>query len=78
MPVHKKTAKCPYCGGTKGTKGAMVGKADYDADVSERPTYHDGAPRKTWEQLGAVEQWSWNRRVSETVVSFGEIRVEPW
>ncbi len=37
------------------------GKADYEADVLKRPTYHDGAPRKTWEQLGSLEQWSWNK-----------------
>jgi hypothetical protein len=39
------------------------GKADYEADVRKRPTYHDGGARKTWEQLGSVEQWSWNRKV---------------
>jgi hypothetical protein len=41
------------------------GKADYEADVRNRPTYHDGTPRKTWEQLGEVEQWSWNRPKAE-------------
>lgn len=37
------------------------GRAAYEADVRKRPTYGDGSPRKTWEQLGKVEQWSWTR-----------------
>ena len=37
------------------------GKADYEADCTKTPNYHDGAPRKSWNQLGEVEQWSWNR-----------------
>lgn len=37
------------------------GRADYEADVRQRPTYHDGSPRKTWGQLGEIERWSWNR-----------------
>jgi hypothetical protein len=37
------------------------GRAAYDADVSKRPLYHDGAKRKTWEQLGDVARWSWGR-----------------
>ncbi len=39
------------------------GRIAYEADVLKTPRYHDGAPRKTWEQLGEVEQWSWNRPV---------------
>lgn len=39
------------------TKGQLA----YEADVSRRPTYHDGAKRKTWDQLGEIEQWSWQR-----------------
>lgn len=37
------------------------GRLDYEADIRRRPNYHDGMPRKTWDQLGPVEQWSWNR-----------------
>ena len=37
------------------------GQLDYEADVLKCPAYHDGMPRKTWAQLGEVEQWSWNR-----------------
>ena len=33
----------------------------YEADVARRPKYHDGTPRKTWDQLDAVARWSWGR-----------------
>ncbi len=38
------------------------GQLDYEADVLKAPTYPDGGTRKTWAQLGDVEQWSWNRK----------------
>lgn len=37
------------------------GQADYEADLQRRPFYHDGTNRKTWDQLGKVEKWSWER-----------------
>lgn len=43
--------------GTAKTKGQLA----YEADVKRRPTYHDGARRKAWSELGHVEQWSWER-----------------
>lgn len=43
------------------------GKAEYALDLLRRPLYHDGAPRKTWEQLGPVEQWSWTRAAKEGI-----------
>lgn len=36
-----------------------AGRRDYEADVRRRPTYDDGTPRKTWEQLGELERWTW-------------------
>lgn len=33
----------------------------YEADVRRRPTYHDGTPRKTWEQLGELERSTWSK-----------------
>jgi hypothetical protein len=36
-----------------------TGRALYEADCKARPTYHDGTPRKNWEQLGKVEKMSW-------------------
>lgn len=39
----------------------QAGRAAYQADVMKWPNYNDGAPRKTWEQLGDVERWSWCR-----------------
>lgn len=35
------------------------GQANYEADCSSRPNYHDGTPRKRWHQLGALEQSTW-------------------
>jgi hypothetical protein len=37
------------------------GQIDYEADVKNRPTYHDGTPRRTWKQLCEIAKWSWNR-----------------
>lgn len=37
------------------------GKQAYEADLAARPLYHDGTKRKAWDDLGTVEQWSWNR-----------------
>lgn len=35
-------------------------KADYEADVKRRPTYHDGTPRRKWEDLSKEVQGTWN------------------
>ena len=37
------------------------GQRAYESDVAERPVYHDGTPRRTWEQLHPVARWSWER-----------------
>lgn len=37
------------------------GQKIYEADVMKRPTYHDGTPRRSWDQLSAVAQESWER-----------------
>ncbi len=37
------------------------GKQAYDEDVRRHPNYSDGHPRKKWQELGDVEQWSWVR-----------------
>lgn len=37
------------------------GQLAYEADVAECPTYHDGAPRKTWAQLDTVLRETWER-----------------
>lgn len=41
------------------------GQIAYEASVAACPTYHDGSPRRTWEQLGDVARWSWERQPSE-------------
>lgn len=38
-----------------------AGQRAYEEDCRHEPTYGDGAARKSWDQLGAVEQWSWQR-----------------
>lgn len=37
------------------------GRSAYETDCAKTPRYHDGAKRKAWGELGAVEQWSWTR-----------------
>lgn len=37
----------------------------YERDTERQPTYHDGTPRKTWDQLCSVAQWSWGRNIGE-------------
>ncbi len=37
------------------------GQLAYEADCLNEPNYHDGTKRKTWFELDAVAQWSWNR-----------------
>lgn len=41
--------------------GSAAGRAAYEADCRARPLYHDGTPRRRWDQLGEVERWSWER-----------------
>jgi len=36
-------------------------RAAYNADVAERPYYNNGQPRRHWEDIGDVAQWSWGR-----------------
>lgn len=37
------------------------GQIAYEEDCRRKPTYHDGTPRKSWEQLDEIEQLSWRR-----------------
>lgn len=38
------------------------GQAAYEEDCARRPTYPDGAVRRTWCQLSDVVRWSWERQ----------------
>jgi len=38
------------------------GQLDYEQDVQRKPLYHDGTPRKAWEQLREIVKWTWERR----------------
>jgi hypothetical protein len=37
------------------------GQIDYERDVEKHPVYHDGQPRKPWDALDPISQWSWER-----------------
>lgn len=42
----------------------LRGRKTYEASLAAAPLYHDGTLWKTWEQLGDVERWSWERPVT--------------
>lgn len=42
------------------------GQLAYERDVKRTPRYHDGAPRKAWEQLTKVARDSWERNPTDT------------
>lgn len=37
------------------------GRRAYETDCAARPTYHDGAPRTAWDDLGAAFRDNWER-----------------
>ena len=37
------------------------GQTLYAEDCRQHPTYHDGTPRKPWEQLGTLARWWWEK-----------------
>jgi hypothetical protein len=39
----------------------MTGQQAYETDVKGHPNYHDGLPRRTWQQIGKAAQASWNQ-----------------
>jgi len=41
----------------------QAGQGAYESDVLRCPTYRDGAPRRTWAELGDLERSSWCRGV---------------
>ena len=42
-----------------------IAQLAYEADVAKHPCYHDGTPRRRWEQLCDVAKWSWGRPVGD-------------
>lgn len=46
------------------------GQIDYERDVQQKPLYHTGQPRKTWEELSEITRWSWERRHIPLTLSF--------
>lgn len=37
-----------------------LGQIAYEADVAESPRYHDGEPRRTWQQLTSAVRQGWD------------------
>ncbi len=37
------------------------GQRAYEADLLERPCYHDGETRPGWHELSALARWAWER-----------------
>jgi len=38
-----------------------AGRLAYEADCLAIPTYHDGSPRTSWDDLDETLRWSWER-----------------
>lgn len=36
-----------------------LARKEYEADVAKRPTYHEGTPRKTFDELPELYQLTW-------------------
>lgn len=48
----------------------------YEADVAQRPLYHDGSPRVGWDRLDAVARWSWERNPTPRDAGVGAPHVD--
>lgn len=42
----------------------LRGRQAYEASLTAAPLYHDGTPRKAWDQLSDLERWSWERPIA--------------
>ena len=42
-------------------RGPLVGREAYEASLAACPTYGDGKPRRTWDQLDRVTRLSWEK-----------------
>lgn len=49
----------------------------YEIDLMFRPNYHDGTPRKTWDQLGELERSTWASPYRTDLTPAGEQTVIP-
>ena len=49
----------------------MTGREAYEADCRRVPTYHDGTPRRAWDDLCAIARLSWER--NPTVPAFVDV-----
>lgn len=37
------------------------GQIAYQQDVQITPNYHDGKPRRAWDDLSEIVRWTWER-----------------
>lgn len=49
---------------TKGNTDMSEAKSAYEEDVRRRPTYHDGKPRRAWEELSIGSRWLWRVKLT--------------
>ena len=45
----------------------MTGREAYEADCAAHPTYHNGTPRPTWDELPPQVQHKWNEDQPKTM-----------
>jgi len=65
LDAHARTTNFPahYRAGIEVTPVSYktIGQLRYEQDVRREPVYHDGSPRRTWDELTAAARWSWER-----------------
>ena len=42
-----------------------AGQQAYERDVARTPLYHDGQPRRSWQDICAIARWSWERNPTD-------------
>ena len=40
---------------------SAAGRLAYEEDCRRHPRYHDGSPRRAWDDLSEHARWSWER-----------------
>lgn len=39
------------------------GQVAYEASLVQHPTYHNGSPRRTWDELNEISRSSWEHQL---------------
>jgi hypothetical protein len=48
------------------------GQSAYERDLAQQPSYHDDSKRPTWDKLGAIARWSWERNPTDRIARSNE------